>query len=228
MICGAVQRGEVSGGGRFSTTSPTGRINVCVVNVSSRDKLDDLLARGRLSAPRRERIFEEVDRHVRWRRAARYAMVAAPLALAAGLALLVRPHDAGPDPYAPKGTLQSHVELGCSGGELFHCPTGSKLIFRLDALKEAGFLHAYAEPLDPGRERVWYYPTMANPSPHVEAASGAQIMGQGIVVGPEHVPGRYRVHLVVAPTPLSREDLLADSLRNVVAADVVEMVIVEP
>jgi hypothetical protein len=196
--------------------------------VSSRDKLDDLLARGRLSAPRRERIFEEVDRRIRWRRGSRFAIVAAPLALAAGLALLLRPQGTGSGPYAPKGTLQSHVEVGCSGGELSHCPVGSKLIFHLDALQSAGFLHAYAEPLEPGRERVWYYPTTVNPPPHVEAAAGPQIMSQGIVVGPEHVPGHYRLHLVVASLPLSREELLADSSRNVVASNVFEMVVVEP
>ena len=101
-------------------------------------------------------------------------------------------------------------------------------MFRLDALPSAGFLHAYAEPLEAGRERVWYYPTKANPPLPVESSAGGQIMGQGIVVGPEHVPGHYRVHLVVASTPLSREDLLTNSSLNVVASDVVEMVIVEP
>jgi len=193
-----------------------------------RDKLDDLLARGRLGAPRRERIFEEVDRRVRRRHASRFLFVAGPVALAAGLAFLLRPHGAGQDQYAAKGTLQSPVELGCSGGELSHCPRGSKLLFRLDALPSAGFLHAYAEPLDPERERVWYYPTVANPPPRVEPTAVGQIMGQGIVVGPEHVPGPYRVHLVIASTPLSREELLSGTVMNVVASDVVEMVIVEP
>ena len=196
--------------------------------MSSRDRLDDLLARGRLSAPRRERIFEEVDRRVRRPRVSRIVLVAAPLALAAGLAVLLRSQSGGPEHYAAKGTLQSHVELGCSGGELTHCPHGSKLIFRLEGLLSAGFLHAYAEPLQPGRERVWYYPTAANPPPQVGPAGEGHILGQGIALGPEHVPGRYRVHLIVAATPLSREELLAGSMRNVVAADTIEMVVVEP
>jgi hypothetical protein len=196
--------------------------------VTDRDKLDDLLARGRLSASRRERIFEDVDRRLRRPRALRYLIVTAPLALAAGLALLMRPEGDGSRQFAAKGRLQSQLELGCSGGELAHCPRGSKLIFRLDALPSEGFLHAYAEPVESGHERVWYFPTATNTQPHVEPAAGAQIVGQGIVVGPEHAPGHYRVHLVVASTPLSREELLAPSVRNVVAADVIEMVIVEP
>jgi hypothetical protein len=190
--------------------------------------LDDLLARGRLSGPRRERIFDEVDRRVRRPRVSRIALMAAPLALAAGLAVFLRPPSGGPHHYASKGTAQSHVEIACSGGDLSHCPRGSKLMFRLDALLAAGFFHAYAEPLDPGRERVWYYPTAANPPPRVEPAAEGQIMGQGIALGPEHVPGRYRVHLIVASTPLSRDELLTGSTPNVVAADVVEMVVVDP
>jgi hypothetical protein len=196
--------------------------------VTTRDKLDNLLAKGRLSAPRRERIFEEVDRRIRRPRVSRYLILAAPVALAAGMAILMRPQSTGLDRYAAKGISLSHLELGCSGAELLHCPRGSKLIFHLGALPSAGFLHAYAEPVEAGHERVWYYPTAANPPPYVEPSDVPQIMGQGIVVGREHAAGHYRVHLVVASTPLSREDLLADSMRNVVAAEVIEMVIVDP
>jgi hypothetical protein len=198
------------------------------VTVSSRDKLDDLLARGRLSAPRRERIFEEVVGQVRHPRASRYFIIAGPLALAAGLALLLRPGSDHSGQFAAKGTLRSNVELGCSDGELSHCPRGSKLIFRLDALSSEGFLHAYAEPVDAGQERVWYFPTATTPPPHVRPAAGAQVMGQGIVVGPEHAASHYRVHLVVASTQLSREEVLASSMRSIVAEDVIEMVIVDP
>jgi hypothetical protein len=202
---------------------------VCGVKVNSRDKLDELLARGRLSAPRRERIFEHVDRRVRGSRArSTYLIVAGPLALAATLALLLRPQDDGTSGYASKGFARANLAVGCSGGELSHCPRGSKLIFHLDALPTAGFLHAFADPVEKGHERVWYYPTAASPPPPVAAAAEAQIMGQGIVVGPEHALGHYRVHLVVASTPLSREELLASSKPNAIAADVIEMVVVEP
>jgi len=199
------------------------------VKVNSRDKLDELLARGRLSAPRRERIFEHVHRTVRGSRArSKYLIVVGPLALAAALALLLRSQDDGTSRYASKGLGRSNLELGCSGGQLSHCPRGSKLIFHIDALPTAGFLHAFAEPLEKGQERVWYYPTATNAPPPVEPAADGQIMGQGIVVGPEHAVGRYRVHLVVASTPLSREELLGSSKPNAIAADVVEMVVVEP
>jgi hypothetical protein len=197
--------------------------------LNSRDKLDELLARGRLSAPRRERIFEQVDRRVRGSRArSKYLIVAAPLALAATLALLLRPQGEGTSGYASKGVAPSNLELGCSGGQLSHCPRGSKLIFHIDALPTAGFLHAFAEPTEKGQERVWYYPTATNAPPPVGPAADGQIMGQGIMVGPEHALGHYRVHLVVAATPLSREELLASSKPNAIAADVVEMVVVDP
>jgi hypothetical protein len=199
--------------------------------VSHRDKLDDLLARGRLGAPRRERIFEEVHRQVHRggaRSRSKYLMIAGPLALAAALAILLRPQGDRSSGYASKGISGSGVGLGCSGGELSHCPRGSKLIFHLEALQGPGFLHAYAEPLEPGLERVWYYPTAASPPPHVEPVQGGQILERGIAVGPEHASGHYRVHVVLASTPLSREELLGSATRNVVAADVIEMVIVDP
>jgi hypothetical protein len=203
---------------------------VCGVNVSSRDKLDDLLARGRLSAPRRERIFEEVDRQVRGgtRGRAKYLIVMGPLALAAALALVLRPHSDERGGYAAKGAGAANLDIGCSGGELSHCPRGSKLIFRFDPLPAAGFLHAFAEPLEPGQERVWYYPTAVNAPPRLEAALEGQVLDRAIVIGPEHAPGRYRVHIVFASTPLSRDEVLASSTSKVIASEVVEMVIVQP
>lgn len=209
-----------------------GRTNVCGVTVSSRDddKLDDLLARGRLSAPRRERIFEEVERRTRAGLSARskYLILAGPIALAAALAFVLRPESAQRAGYASKGMYQSGIEIGCSGGELAHCPRGSKLIFHFDPLPAAGFLHAFAEPLEPGHERVWYYPTAANPPPRVELAQVEQTLDRGIFVGPEHAAGPYRVHVIFASTPLSRDELLGSSAPNVVASRVVEMVIVDP
>ena len=203
---------------------------MCGITVDNRDKLDDLLARGRLSAPRRERIFDEVDRRVRRsaRAPSKYLLVAGPIALAAGLVMLLRPPSESSGHFAAKGSARSSFELGCSGGEISHCPRGSKLIFRLGALPSGGFLHAYAEPLERGRERIWYFPTAANLPPRVEPAAEGSILERGMVVGPEHATGLYKVHVVLASTPLSREELLASPAQNVVAADVIEMVIVEP
>ena len=202
---------------------------MCGVIVSSRNKLDDLLARGRLSGPRRERIFEEVHRQVRGGSGrSKYWKIAGPLALAAALVLVLRGQSEGPDRYASKGIARANVVVGCSGGEISHCPRGSKLIFHLDALEAPGFLHAYAEPLEAGAERVWYYPTPANPPPRVEPVQGGQTMTRGIAIGAEHASGSYRLHLVIASAPLSREELLHSPARNILADDVVEMVIVDP
>jgi hypothetical protein len=206
------------------------RTNVFQIIVNRRDKIDDLLARGRLGAPRRERIFEEVHRRVRGGPVARskVLVIAGPLALAAGLLLLLRPEGGAPGAYAPKGSSSAQVEVSCSGGELSHCPHGSKLIFRLDALAASGFLHAFAEPQEKGQERVWYYPTAVNAPPRLEPAAEGQILDRAIVVGMEHAPGRYRVHIVVASRSLSREELLRAEAPDVVATNIVELVIVDP
>ena len=203
---------------------------MCGVTVDPRNELDHLLARGRLSGPRRDRIFDEVDKQVRgsWRSRSRYLLIGGPLALAAALALAIRP-GAGPhDGLAAKGGAHSNVDIGCSGGELSHCPRGSKLIFQFDSLRNPVFLHAWAEPLAPGLERVWYYPTAAHAPPRVAAFDAAQTLEQGVVVGAEHAPGAYRVHLVLASAPLSRDELLLPVAPNVVAAETVDMVVVDP
>ena len=193
------------------------------------DDLDDLLARGRLSGPRRERIFQEVQRQVHGGSArSKYWIVAGSLTLAATLALGLRGQGARPDGYTAKGISQTNVVVGCSRGELSDCPRGSTLIFHIDGLKSAGFLHAYAEPERAGTERVWYFPTAANPPPRVEPASEGQTMTRGIAVGAEHAAGRFRLHVLIASTPLSREQLLNSPTPNIVTDDVIDMVIVEP
>jgi len=198
--------------------------------VTGRDELDHLLARGRLGAPRRERIFQELYRQVRGRPFLRSKLVvlAGPLALAASLFLLLRPHGAAPGGYASKGTEGSQVEVSCSAGELSHCPRGSKLMFHLDGLPASGFFHAFAEPQEKGAERVWYFPTNVSPPPRVDPLGEGQTMDRGILVGTEHAQGRYRVHVVIASRPLSREELLRSEAPDVITANVMDMVIVDP
>lgn len=191
-----------------------------------RDELDHLLSRGRLGAPRRERIFEKVDRAVRGRLGrARYWLVGGPLALAALLAIALRPERPDRDQYAAKGGGHSTVELGCSEGELSHCPRGSKLVFLFDDVGRPVYLHAYAEPLAAGGERIWYYPTAAHAPPLVVTSGATRTLDQGVVIGAEHAPGAYRVHILLASAPLSREQVREPAAPNVVAVETVDLVV---
>src|SRR4051812_14017539 len=98
----------------------------------SRDELDRLLARGRLSGPRRDRIFESVEKRLHPMRAvlrSRFTMVAGPLALAAAVALVLKPSASPQHGFAPKGGRATTVQVDCLGGALSACPRGSKLTF---------------------------------------------------------------------------------------------------
>ena len=197
-------------------------------DVTTRRELDRLLARGRLSGPDRDRILSEVQRRtLRHTSPTKYLLIAGPLALAAGLAFLIRPSGLTPSYAAKGGATDAPVEVGCSDGELAACPRGSKLIFRFNALGRAAYLHAFAEPTGEPRQRVWYFPTSASAAPHVAPAVEQQALAKGIVIGPEHGIGSYRVHVVLSTRPLGRDELLLATPPDVVSTQIVDLTVVE-
>ena len=67
-------------------------------------------------------------------------------------------------------------------------------MFSVNAAIASGYLGAYAERLgDPAPERIWYFPDPTGRSPQVASGSGTIVLPQGIRIGLEHRPGRYRV-----------------------------------
>jgi hypothetical protein len=197
----------------------------------SRNELDRLLARGRLSGPRRDRIFESVERRVHPIGAvvrSRFVMIAGPLVLAAAVALVLKPAAFRRDEFASKGGPATTVQIDCLGGTLSACPRGSKLAFRLDAGASRFYVQAYAQPDDPGAERVWYFPTASAPAPYVDTSAEDRKLEKGIVIGPEHGAHRYRIHVVTSSMPLSREEVLRGAGPAIRSNDVANLEIVEP
>ena len=94
--------------------------------------------------------------------------------------------------------------MGCSGGTLDACPIGSTLVFRTELATAQGYLVAYADPLFSGAERVWYWQGAS--SPLVDPAPGPTVLARGVRLGPEHVPGTYALHLIVARRRLEIEE----------------------
>jgi len=111
--------------------------------------------------------------------------------------------------FADKGEPGSRVQVDCTGGALSACPRGSKLVLRIDSSKEPAFVHAYAEPADPSRERVWYFPAVNGSAPRIEPGPDPRVLEKGIVIGPEHASGAYRVHVLLSRAPLSRQEVLS-------------------
>jgi hypothetical protein len=82
-------------------------------------------------------------------------------------------------------------------------------MFQVNSAVVSGYLGAYAESLtDPSRPRIWYFPASTGaPSPQVAAGDRTIVLAQGIKIGPEHAPGRYRVTVWMASRPAQRTDI---------------------
>jgi hypothetical protein len=111
----------------------------------------------------------------------------------------------------------ARVDAICTGGPLTACPRGSRLVFHGWAGAGQGFLSAYAEPVG-GGERIWYF-SAEGESPRL----GPDAVDRSVVVGPEHVALRYRVHAVVGTRPLSRAEAVAANDPAVVGTETLEI-----
>ncbi len=189
------------------------------------DELDSMLAKGALSGPERDRVFEQVWQRVRPAAShARGRLVAGGLLLlvaAAGAVLTVTARTRSNEAFLARGrsAADAPVDVVCTGGTLRACPHGSRLLFRSD---RAGFLAAYAQPLN-GGERIWYFsaggevPFVGSPAVSDRPAERA------VVIGPEHTAGAYDLHVLIGSRPLSIAEALDPRASSVVASEVVRL-----
>jgi hypothetical protein len=207
-----------------------------MVDPSNDEDLDALLGGGRLSGPARDRIFDKVAAEVAPQPRSRtrpgvwaFALAAAG---AAAAVLIVAPRlttrmqgglrakgDDGPGPAA----LQ--LDVACIGGTLSACPQGATLMFGASGAPSAGLLSAYAEPLEPGLERIWYF-SADGESPRLSTSGGTEVVQRAVRVGPEHAPGHYRLHVFLTRAPASRAALLAGSAVNAIGSREIDLGVV--
>jgi hypothetical protein len=81
------------------------------------------------------------------------------------------------------------------------------LTFRVESLREEGYFAAYAR--GPSGSIVWYFPSTGGELPRVEPSPTRRILPRGARIGPEHIPGRYELHLFLLREKASKEALLA-------------------
>jgi hypothetical protein len=184
--------------------------------------LDELLARGTLGGRHYDEIFEKVvartgsagnppgRRWFRWFLAS--GAVLAP-AVAAWI-VIAGPRAGHPTPKGEPG-IAAALQIGCGPSGAAVCHVGDTLMFSVNAAVVSGYLGAYAERIgDSTRGRVWYYPTSTGHSPAVAPGEGTAVLPDGVRIGAEHPPGRYRVRLWLAERPLARNEIdAADSGR---------------
>lgn len=178
------------------------------------DKLDELLAGGVLSGPQYDDVLERVlartpSAPARARRPLLWIAGGVIASSVAAWLLLARTSN---DPFTAKGAgttqMVDALQVGCApaGGRV--CHPGDTLMFTVNSALVSGSLGAYAERSgDPARERIWYFPTGGGASPTIVPGAGTVAVPEGIQIGPEHRPGRYRVTVWIASRPLDRRDI---------------------
>jgi hypothetical protein len=176
--------------------------------------LDAQLSRGYLGGPKYDAILDSVLARTASRPAWRLRW-----ALGTGMALasvagawLVLARPSSPTRVAnatkgPSGAALAALDIGCtgSGGPGRVCPVGGTLMFMVNAALVTGYLGAYSERAsDPTHERIWYFPTAAGRAPFAKAGPGTIVLPEGILIGPEHRPGRYEVTVWISDHPVDR------------------------
>jgi hypothetical protein len=206
-----------------------------MIDPANDEDLDALLGGGRLAGPARDRIFDEVADQIareprpRPRRNLwKIAVVAA--GAAAGLILVIRPPTRTTDRMRAKGdrtpaTVQ--LDVACIGGTLDACPWGATLMLGASGARGVGVLSAYAEPLVRGRERVWYF-SAEGESPRLDVQGGTGVAQRAVRVGPEHLPGRYRVHVFLTRAPVARALLLSGGPHDSIASREINLRVIAP
>lgn len=146
----------------------------------------------------------------------RWASVAVALAVgtAAVMFLLLR-SDSGSQ-YASRGMgpHQARFSLACPDApDPEVCRSGDKLIFVVTAAQERNFFASFARREDGAV--IWYFPsTSQEPSIRVSSNRVGGVLQRGILLGPQHEPGRYQVTGIFSAKPLTQQQVKAALVAN--------------
>lgn len=126
--------------------------------------------------------------------------------------------DAAGDVHAPPSGI---LDVGCSNDDPHVCHFGDTLYVSVNSAIVAGYVGAYAEPLDSHtKERIWYLP-LDDRAVNVPGGAGTVVLPYGVRISPVHARGRYRVTLWLSREPIQRRDPVASRGKDVLALDAV-------
>jgi hypothetical protein len=100
-------------------------------------------------------------------------------------------------------------------------------MFGASGAPASGALSAYAEPLDPGLERIWYF-SAEGESPRLTVGGGTGVAARAARIGPEHVPGHYRIHVFLTAAPAAQTALLAGAPHDAIASRELDLRVTAP
>ena len=164
------------------------------------DRLVSRLLAGRdaLSRVEKDELLDRViappPRRTRW------AWLALPaLAAAAVAVLVVRPsHESDFGARGGSGSFAA-LHVRCSPA----CTPGGRLV--LDAHGTTGYRYVAAFAKRSDGTVLWYFPATDDATSVEVPASG--VLDRSIVLGPEHVAGRYQIYGVFSNAPLARAEI---------------------
>ena len=191
------------------------------------EELRRLLARGRLGRSAKERMLDRVlERSAPARPARRRPwLLALTLAVGSGVAVLVlvmRPHDELRAKGSPGGQAVA-LEARCPGQAAGHCRQESALVFSVFGADQPGHFQAYA--VSTRGDKIWYFSAETR-APWVAASTEVtRPVGRSVVIGPEHAPGPYQLHLFLTREPLPMDVLLHDSDPRILARATLPLII---
>jgi hypothetical protein len=166
------------------------------------------------SAPELEEVFESVMAKVSAPEARsripifgrRFLLAAVPMLLLlvgapVAYSLLTRPSSR----FVSRGSGEALSDFAatCLGDGPGECTLGHKMTFRLSSNAGWAFLAVVAQG---PAGTVWYFPGGdRGTSVEIRDVPPGGVMPQGVLVGPEHVPGEYEVFGVFSSSPLNRD-----------------------
>lgn len=176
------------------------------------DRFDSLLTGGYLSGEDYDaigaRVLDQVAPAPRRTLGGRW-VTGAGLSLSAAAALvfvLSRPGG-----FTTKGdSVAEHAEVDvtCSDPVDTRCRPGDTLHFVVRT-PSVRYLSAHAQRIGtPAQSRIWYFPSPDGQ--FLQVGGGAltrEVASEGIRIGPEHTPGRYRIEVWLSARPITREAL---------------------
>ena len=157
-----------------------------------------------------ERVMDQLERQKRrelgpfWAPASSWAKRVGVTAVVVASAWLAWVRAPQPEEWTARGIQRAEPELKLAcvessvGSEAVPCAQGRTLTFDLGGAFRDSYFAAVARRGDDAL--IWYQPTPDGMS--IPARTG--LLGQGIRLGSEHTPGRYRVIAVLSKRPLSR------------------------
>jgi hypothetical protein len=171
-------------------------------------KLERLLSgRDSPSVSEKEELFERIyARSEPGRRRWLVPSLGAALASAAAVVLMVTQLRG---PSVPEFQARGGGALG-AGPELAlscsaePCREGAKLSFAVRSAS-GGYFAAFARRSD--GVVIWYFPEASAESQPVPGGGARAVLDRAVVLGPEHLPGRYEVFGVFTARPLTRDEL---------------------